>query len=232
MSANDLLLYTLPALVVGLVALLFYAIRLSAHSRAELEYRSDTFRLSIEKQIQQLTEQLLQSRARFESLNHLLLEAQRSRREHPASIAVSTSFFEDLGVDITASVDPRLVFVLTPFHPDFDEDYKVIKRALTDQQFTCTRGDDDPHSSNILPYVLKQVAKARLVIANISGRNPNVMYELGIAHAMGKPVLMVSRSSDDIPFDLASTRILTYEDSSDLEKGLRNWVVHSLARSA
>ncbi|MOA36985.1 hypothetical protein D3C78_1585460 [compost metagenome] len=85
-------------------------------------------------------------------------------------------------------------------------------------------------SSNILAHIAEQIAKSRLVIANISGRNPNVFYELGLAHALGKPVIIVSESLSDIPFDINSSRILAFDDEKDLEVKLRNWFVHTLAK--
>ena len=68
-------------------------------------------------------------------------------------------------------------------------------------------------------------------IANISGRNPNVFYELGLAHALGKPVIIVSESLSDIPFDINSSRILAFDDEKDLETKLKNWFVHTLAKA-
>jgi hypothetical protein len=54
----------------------------------------------------------------------------------------------------------------------------------------------------------------RFAIADCTGRNPNVMYELGIAHTLGKPVFMLSQSTDDLPFDIQSRRVIIYKDNA------------------
>jgi hypothetical protein len=68
------------------------------------------------------------------------------------------------------------------------------------------------------------IAQARIVIANVSSRNPNVMYELGIAHGLGKTVVMVAKTLKDVPFDLTHQRILLYTNRSDLISKLRESV--------
>ncbi|TOB98789.1 hypothetical protein CGJ93_24475, partial [Vibrio parahaemolyticus] len=69
---------------------------------------------------------------------------------------------------------------------------------------------------------------SKLVVANISGRNPNVFYELGIAHALGKDVILISRSEKDITFDLSSSQIIIYQDKEDLNSSINEWLVSLL----
>lgn len=68
-------------------------------------------------------------------------------------------------------------------------------------------------------------AQARIVIADITGRNANVFYELGLAHTVGKDVLLLTQAVSDIPFDLNRFRHIVYADNMDgyelLEKELR-----------
>ena len=91
--------------------------------------------------------------------------------------------------------------------------------------------DDSNISSNILAHVIEEMLSAKIVIANISGRNPNVFYELGIAHALGKPVLLISESLSDIPFDIHSQRILAFRDERELTKNLNKWLIETLLRN-
>ena len=60
------------------------------------------------------------------------------------------------------------------------------------------------------------MVKARIIIANISNRNPNVCYELGIAHMMGKPTILLCRKGTDVPFDLKQKYIIFYDNEEEL----------------
>jgi len=59
--------------------------------------------------------------------------------------------------------------------------------------------------------VWEGINRARLIIADLTGRNPNVFYELGIAHTLGKPVIMLTQSMDYVPFDLRHLRCIVYQ---------------------
>ena len=76
--------------------------------------------------------------------------------------------------------------------------------------------------------VWKGINEANIVIADITNRNPNVFYELGIAHTLGKKVILLTQHIEDIPFDLKRYRIIEYEDNIDgydkLEIGLKNTI--------
>lgn len=87
--------------------------------------------------------------------------------------------------------------------------------------FKCQRGDEDYFGGDIFPKVLELIVKARLIIAIIDGRSPNVLYELGVAQALDKKVILVAKEPDDLPVDIKSQRFLIYEDSEDLKKQLR-----------
>jgi hypothetical protein len=75
----------------------------------------------------------------------------------------------------------------------------------------CERADDIYGISGVMQSVWEGINRARLVIADLTARNPNVFYELGIAHTLGKPVIMITQSMDFVPFDLRHLRCLVYE---------------------
>ena len=68
-------------------------------------------------------------------------------------------------------------------------------------------------SSVIVDNVLAEIRRAKVVIADLTGRNPDVFYEVGIAHALGTPVLLITQSIDNLPFDLRNHRVLVYDYS-------------------
>ena len=71
--------------------------------------------------------------------------------------------------------------------------------------------------------------QARIIVANITGRNPNVYYELGIAHAIDKPVIMIAQNKSDLPFDIRAKQIIFYNDNQQLEKELVQMLARVLA---
>jgi hypothetical protein len=88
---------------------------------------------------------------------------------------------------------------------------EFILPVLDGCNLECARGDDIFGSNVVMDDVKAAIAKADLVIADLSGQNPNVFYEVGIAHTLGKPVLLLSQSIEDVPFDLRHRRVLPYE---------------------
>lgn len=74
------------------------------------------------------------------------------------------------------------------------------------------------------------ILQSRFIIVNINGRNPNVFYELGIAQSIGKPTLILSKTINDIPFDISSQNMIIYNSSEELEshlhKTLRNVLIN------
>jgi nucleoside 2-deoxyribosyltransferase len=77
------------------------------------------------------------------------------------------------------------------------------------------RGDDLFSPTDILEDIWQSINAADFVIADITGRNPNVLYELGIAHTLAKPVLILSKEAADIPIDLATRRVILYGQKAD-----------------
>lgn len=90
-----------------------------------------------------------------------------------------------------------------PFSEAFEDVYRLgIKDACTNAGAYCERVDEQIFNERILDRIYNQIAKADLVIADMTGRNPNVFYEVGYAHALGRPTILLTQNADDIPFDL------------------------------
>lgn len=138
-------------------------------------------------------------------------------------------FIKNMGLssdDLT--IDGKLIFVMTPFNNAFTNEFNVIRDTCNRVGFKCVRGDEENISGNILPHIIKQIIKSKVVIANINGRNPNVFYELGIAHALNKPTIILSRNKLSIPFDIKSQRIVFYESDNELDSLLRDALLKSI----
>ena len=105
-------------------------------------------------------------------------------------------------------------FVLMPFHGDFDDVFRTLVMALQSQELNllCQRADDF-RRPNILDTILSNIAQAEFIIADLTGLNPNVFYELGIAHCVKEPenVVLLTQSLEFVPFDLRHLRCIVYE---------------------
>ena len=102
-------------------------------------------------------------------------------------------------------------FVLMSFDDDFEVLYTdFIRPVLEGCGFRVERADDIENQRNILRDIIEAIDQSDLVIAELTGNNPNVLYELGLAHALKKPVIHLTQALDGVPFDLRSYRIIEY----------------------
>lgn len=120
------------------------------------------------------------------------------------------------------------VFVLMPFAEEFNDIYKFgIKNACLEENFFCERVDEQIFNESILERIYNQIHKSDLIVADMSHKNPNVFYEVGYSHAIGKKVILLTQNSDDIPFDLKHFPHIIYKGNiSLLNEELRkrlNW---------
>lgn len=103
-------------------------------------------------------------------------------------------------------------FVISPFGEPFDSYFShIVKPALEECGLYAKRGDSLYRPSTIVDDIWQGIKDAKLLIAELTDRNPNVFYELGLAHAISKPVILIAKSLDDVPFDLRSIRVLIYD---------------------
>jgi nucleoside 2-deoxyribosyltransferase len=241
---NTTLLQTLLLSIILILVVVIVAFFAMKNVRERSVYRYDEYekRMEMEKmreyferQINGLTEKMLNDESRWKSVNHLLLESQNYDFNKQTNISTEnefkesnlSEFFKDAGIsknDLTIEKD--LVFVLTPFHADERNTYETIKDVCNNVSLRCERGDETFITTDILPHVLKLIFRARVVIVNLNGRNPNVFYELGIAHALGKPTILLSKSFNELPFDLKSKRIIIYNDFNELKIELYKTLTH------
>lgn len=90
-----------------------------------------------------------------------------------------------------------------------DEIYNfVVGPAVKAAGLEPYRADLDPSPGGITPKMLLGLLSARVVIADLTGRNPNVFYELGIAHSFARPLILIADSSSTLPFDAKDERVI------------------------
>ncbi len=86
-----------------------------------------------------------------------------------------------------------------------------IKPLVESLGIQCRRADEIYSAQNILGDIWASIQSAEIVIADLTGKNPNVMYELGLCHALWKRVILLSQNKDDVPFDLRAWRVIWYD---------------------
>ena len=102
-----------------------------------------------------------------------------------------------------------------PFGGWLDDYYETIYRpAIIAAGLEPHRADDLYRPSTIVTDIWSYTRRAKLLLADLTGKNPNVFYELGLAHALAKPVILVAEEMDDIPFDLRALRIIVYDKTT------------------
>jgi hypothetical protein len=107
---------------------------------------------------------------------------------------------------------PIDVFVLMPFTEKLKpvwEDH--IRKVVEAMGLTARRADDFFTAHSIMADVWDAICGSSAIIADCTSRNPNVFYEIGVAHTIGKPVILTTQDSNDVPFDLRHLRYIEYE---------------------
>ncbi|MAD90339.1 MAG: hypothetical protein CMK64_11590 [Pseudoalteromonas sp.] len=121
-------------------------------------------------------------------------------------------------------------FVIMPFSNPYNDYYtKIIKPTIEEQGFKVQRADEIFSNGSIIEDVYSKIIDADLIIADVSGKNPNVNYELGVAHALKKRVIIISRNLDDIPFDYKHIRTIIYNhENYDWVEKLKTSLVETI----
>jgi len=102
--------------------------------------------------------------------------------------------------------------VISPFGGWHDDYYtEIFCPAIKAAAMKPARADDLFRSSNIVHDIWHLVLTSRVLLADLTEKNPNVFYELGLAHAARKPVLLLTQNIEDVPFDLRALRVIEYE---------------------
>lgn len=130
----------------------------------------------------------------------------------------------NIGVD-----DPKAVFVIMPFRAEFNDVWKGgIQSACKELGLTAVRVDMINRSSNITDDIVQSIESCHVAIADVTENNPNVMFELGYTVAKDKPNIIISQSSDFLPFDIRNLRTIVYANTWSGVEELRGKLIEFL----
>lgn len=123
------------------------------------------------------------------------------------------------------------IFVIMPFGGQFDLIYRhLIKLPLENKCYAVARADDEPEHQYIIKEIIQSIWQADLIIADLTGRNANVCYELGIAHSLKKPTIQITQRLDDILFSLRPYEAKVYSIKSDGTSDLTDHILGIIER--
>lgn len=120
------------------------------------------------------------------------------------------------------------IAVMMPFSAEFASVWDALRATADVGGWVCKRADDIWDDSVIINDVVTLIASSKVVICDLTGRNANVFYEAGIAHTLGREVVLITQSAADVPFDLGHHRYLTYMANSEGLADLRETLLSRL----
>jgi hypothetical protein len=122
-----------------------------------------------------------------------------------------------------------------PFREPFNSHYqKLYSPAIRKIGLVPRRGDDESGPGIVVDQLIRMIQESRVLVADLTDHNPNVLYEIGMAHAWGKPVVLLAAAHQEIPFDVRHRRCLIYDKDdpawgAKLAKSLRSSLQELLA---
>ncbi len=186
-----------------------------AETKKEQEIgRLDAQLNDIVSSIEELRQQKL-SRSELEKLESDIERAKQDTTERYTALMETLERSDPIIEDEESSAHQRSVFVVMPYTEEAKLRYEIVKKTLHDQNFKVFRADETMAPNvDIASHIRNCIESADIILVDISGRNASVMYELGYTHALQKPVVLLSTSADDIPFDVSNYRVIVFDHTS------------------
>lgn len=131
--------------------------------------------------------------------------------------------------NFTVQKEEPKVFVVMQYTPQYDELYTdVIKPVCDELKLKPQRADETHAPGLVIADIIRQIVESKVIVAEITPANPNVYYEVGFAHALNKPTILIADKGTKLPFDVSPFRTLFYENSiggkKRVEEGLRKYL--------
>ena len=226
--SNSVLDICIIALLVSLFSIFLSLISTRRRKNSEIYLldkliRYNEKRSEIDYEILRLTKELDKSDvSQYIDINRLAFSGQNYQLSNEA--INYENFLSQFGITRDkVKVKKGTAVFLTPFNSEGDRVFQKCQSIVSRVDIFLQRTDNKVDKDDILMNIVSLIVQSEFVIVNIDGRNPNVYYELGIAHAIGKPTVILSRSDysiEQIGFDVRQKRIIIYSNEHDLETEL------------
>lgn len=225
--------YAILGAIVSIVAAIISTFVLHRSNKRIKEYHKDIGDLIspqreyVENKVYASSNPLVQDPGFLEDANSMLFVQEPNNEMTIKTELPDFSFFENMGIHLPdVKVKEEMVMCLMPFNRRFDKTKTVIVDSCKKAGFSFHRSDDEliAYNTDLRKSIIRMIAESQVVVAVLDGRNPNVFYEIGIAHSLGKLVLMVVNLSREEnkwrEVDVLSNRLITYNNPHELEEKL------------
>jgi hypothetical protein len=140
-----------------------------------------------------------------EDLFRALVRINQPRRQRPRVFQIPDN----------EAIEPILASAMMPFAAEFNPVYAALQGVCEEVGLRCRRADDIWENPLVMQDVVQLIDRSSVVIADCTGRNPNVFYEVGIAHTLGREVILITQNEADVPFDLRAHRYVRYLNNGE-----------------
>lgn len=175
----------------------------------------------------------------YENLSNLMEEFYTWKPSASVGIAPTNWFPLNVSPSVAAGDDvkqkPNTAFVIMPIDsskPDLQDVLKSIKSICAKFGISAVRADEIEHQQQITDVVLQQIRECEFLIADLSLERPNVYYEIGYAHAIGKRPILFRKKGTPLHFDLSIHNAREFENMTELEKRLESYFEEVFGRKA
>lgn len=119
------------------------------------------------------------------------------------------------------AIERTLVSIMMPFDVAFSSVYETLMGAATEVGLVCRRADEIWENPAIIQDIVNFIDRSFVVVCDCTGRNANVFYEIGIAHTLGREVVLITQNGADVPFDLRHLRYIGYLNNDEGRQTLK-----------
>lgn len=119
-------------------------------------------------------------------------------------------------------------FLITAFRPELQETFNLLKEICENSNISLTRGDTIYKDGLIINQVIDAIKQSDLIFGDITFNNPNVFYEIGVAHTFNKPTILLIKEEfkEVVPFNIRGFRYVIYSDKKELKKELAKYFLN------
>ncbi|OAV73604.1 hypothetical protein Barb6_00098 [Bacteroidales bacterium Barb6] len=164
----------------------------------------------------------------------LVAKAYRQINKSQITFFFSSSLGDISVKNIIINTKKSKAFIVMQFTDEYNHLYsEVIKPVVEESGFECERADEAYTTNPILQDIIQSIRESSIIIADITPNNPNVFYEVGYAHAINMPtILLCDRKREELPFDISGFRTLFYDNTiagkTAIEKDLRKYLKNQI----
>ncbi|WP_417610554.1 hypothetical protein [Parasphingorhabdus sp.] len=213
--------------------------------KIEMELRRDSSEFNaklipereyLDRSIRDLYEGFAATSSQIQKLNEIVESSLQSNESVPVpdnsferslSLANNSNFLAGLGFNSDDIIASSNIFYLTPFTKQEEKTFDIVRKSCAELGLGLFRASEKFAGDSVLLSIIKSIVECRFVIANVNGRNPNVFYEIALAQMLEKRVILISKASENVEFNISHQSIVFYENMLELKLNLTQAIAKS-----